>query len=592
MIVTDYMINFLKNKQVDTCFVVTGGHSMHINDALYRTKEIRSIFVHHEQVASMSADAYARVSGKLGVAVVTAGPGVLNAVNGLLGAYVDSAPIMIISGQSNLNQTDYMYDTGIRQYGVQGIATRYFVEKGTKYFATIDDPAKVSYYMERAYYMAFEGRPGPVWLEVPLNVQGMQVPEKILYSFTPEESDLSAKNCKDTCRKINNALSKAKRPLIMAGQGIRLAGVVNEFIQFIERNNIPVITTRLGIDLMDYDHNLFVGHPGNNGDRPANITVQNADTIIVLGSRMSTSSIGHNQKMFGANANIYVVDVDKKELEKPGPNIESRFYEDLRVLMPELLDTSIDFVYNHEEWVDFCKKLKYKYPIMQPEYKNGEEINSFYAIDVLSSIAENNITILTDAGSVFHVTSQGWKIKKGQRFIASGGLSSMGYWCAVLGACAANNYNNTVVVTGDGSLQMNIQELATIKHLNRPIKIIVINNKGYLLIRQTQRNYMEDRLFGESPSSGVFCPDTMAIAAAYGIKGVRIEHPKELESKLRETLEYDGPVVCEIMCPEWQEIVPRVSSDKLSDGTLKQRNFEDMYPYLPADELAECMIYE
>ena len=590
MTVAEYMMNFLYKKGINTAFVITGGQAMYLNDALCKTPHIRSIFVHHEQAATMSADAYSRITGKLGFALVTAGPGSVNAINGLVGGYTDSAPMLIISGQSNLAFIEYMNDTGIRQYGVQGINTRDFVEKGTKYFATVDDPSKVAYYMERAYYMAFEGRPGPVWLEVPLNVQGMQIPEKLLYSFTPDETISSVKKCKEACQSISVALSKSKRPLLIAGQGIRLAGVVNEFIQFIEKNKIPIITTRLGLDLIEYDHKLFVGHPGNYGDRPANITVQNADVIIVLGSRMSTSSIGHDSKLFGKNADIYIVDIDEKELNKPGPNIKERFNEDLRLLMPELNNTSINFVNNHDDWVVFCEKLKYKYPVMLPEYKESIKVNSYYLIDKICELLDNKTTVLVDTGSCFHVAAQGWKLKKGQRYLTTGGLSSMGYWCAVLGACAANNYENTVVITGDGSLQMNIQELATIKYLNKPIKIILINNNGYLLIRQTQRTYMEDRFFGESPESGVFCPDAMAIATAYGIKGIRVENSGELESKLRETLDYKGPLICEIMSPEWQSIIPRVSSEKLPDGTLKQRNFEDMFPYLSEEELASCMI--
>jgi len=589
MTVAEYMMRFLESKGVDTAFVITGGQAMYLNDALCKTPEITSIFVHHEQAATMSADAYSRISGKLGFALVTAGPGAINAVTGLVGGYTDSAPMLVVSGQSNLAFVEYMNKTGIRQYGVQGINTRNFVNKGTKYFATIDDPSKIQYFMERAYHTAFEGRPGPVWLEVPLNVQGMNVPERILYSFSAENEMMKDENHKAACTKITSALLKSRRPLIMAGQGIRLAGVVDEFIQFAEKNNIPVITTRLGIDLIEYDHKLFVGHPGNYGDRAANITVQKADMLLVLGSRMSTSSVGHNSKIFGKNAEIYVVDIDKKELDKPGPEIKERFNVDLRLLMPELLNSNIEFDHNHDGWVDACENLKLKYTVMQPEYEKGDKVNSYYLIDKLTDLLDNETAVLVDTGSCFHVAAQGWKLKKGQRFLTTGGLSSMGYWCAVLGASAANNYKNTVVITGDGSLQMNIQELATIIHLNKPIKVIVINNNGYLLIRQTQRNFMEDRFFGESPESGVYCPDTMALADAYGIKGIRIETPEELDQKLRDALAYDGPVICEIMSPHWQAIVPRVSSDKLPDGTLKQREFEDMFPYLPKDELDACM---
>ena len=587
MTVSEYMVRFLRDKGVDTAFCVTGGLAMYLNDALCQTSEITTVFTHHEQAAAMSADAYSRISGKLGFALVTAGPGALNAINGLVGGYVDSAPMLVISGQANLNHAEHMMQTSIRQHGVQGINTRDFVEKGVKYFAVIDDPAKVSYYMERAYYTAFEGRPGPVWLEVPLNIQRAVVPEQDQHTFTPKVTH--SKN-DETAGKITNALAHAKRPLIMAGQGVRLADVVDEFIQFIEKNNVPAITTRLGIDLIEYDHRLFVGHPGTNGDRAANISVQNADAILVLGSRMSIPSVGHDSQMFGKNADIYVVDVDAKELNKPGLNVKEYFHADLRVLLPELCKNPIAFSQDHADWVNFCEKLKLTYPVMQPEYTKGEKVNSYYLIDKLSELLDDEAVIIADGGGTAHpVSCQGWKLKKGQRFLTSGALASMGYWCAVIGACAANNYKSTVVITGDGTLQMNIQEFATIKHLNMPIKVIVINNNGYMSIRNTQRSLMEGRLFGESPESGLWCPDTMAIAAAYGIKGIRVETPEDLELKLREALADPGPVICEIMTPEWQAIVPRVSSDRLPDGTLKQRDFEDMFPYLSKEELAECM---
>jgi len=589
MTVSEYMMNFLKNKSVDTAFVVVGGLAMYLNDALCKTPEISPVFVHHEQAAAMSADAYARISGKLGFAMVTAGPGVLNTINGLVGGYVDSAPMMIVSGQANLPFAAHMNDSNIRQYGIQGINTEDFVKHGTKYYALISDPAEVAYHLERAYYTAFEGRPGPVWLEVPLNIQRMEMPKNITRHFTAKENPVSEEKTVAICNKISHALSKAKRPLVLAGQGVRLAGVVDEFIQFIEKNTLPVVTTRLGIDIIEYEHRLYVGHPGTQGDRAANITIQNADVIVVLGSRMSTSSVGHEPRMFGEDAEIYVVDADNEELNKPGPDIKERLNGDLRYIMPKLLEAPVSFTHNHEGWADFCEMLKLKYPVMQAEYKEGDKVNSYYLIDKLCSMLDDDAVILVDGGGSVHpVGAQGWKIKKGQRYLTSGGLATMGYWCAVLGACAANNYKDTIAITGDGTFQMNIQELATIKQLSKPIKIIVVNNNGYLSIRHTQRNFMDDRLFGESPASGLFCPSAVTMAEAYGIKGVRINKPEELESKLAEVLAFDGPVVCEVMSPEWQLIVPRVASDRLPDGTLRQRGFDDMFPYLPEDELAAC----
>lgn len=594
MMVSDYIFEFLKKKGVDTAFLVTGGQAMYLNDALARCPEIKAICTHHEQSAGMSADAYSRITGKLGVAVVTAGPGSINVMNGLVGGWTDSAPMMIISGQSALSCVEYQEKSGIRQFGIQGIYIKPFVEKATKYFVTVDDPSKINYYMEKAYYLATTGRPGPVWIDVPLDIQRMQVPEKMQSSFTPESKDLllnseRISNVKQVCE----LLKESVRPLIVAGQGVRLSGARESFVKLIEKLQIPVITSRLGLDLLESSHDLFVGHPGNYGDRAANFAVQNADLIIAIGSRLATATIGHDAKQFGKHAKIVVVDIDPKELIKPGIDVLLRIHDDAKSFIREL-DAEMDStdMKNHEEWKVKCQEWKNKYPVVLPEYSQETPINSYHFVDRLCEKTDKDYAVLVDTGSCFHVACQAWKIKKDQRFLTTGGLSSMGYWAAGIGACAANNYKNTIVITGDGSLQMNIQEFATIKQNNLPIKVFIFNNNGYLLIRQTQRNFMEGRLFGEGPTSGVWCPDSLKIAAAYGIKGVRIDSLDDLDSKIEEVLTFDGPVICDVMTPEWQLIIPRVSSDKLPDGTLVSRKYEDMFPYLDAEEFKKNMISE
>lgn len=593
MNVSEYIFNFLKYKGVNTAYLVTGGQAMYLNDALCRTPEIKPVFVHHEQTAGMSADAYSRMTGTLGVAVVTAGPGAMNITNGLVGGYMDSAPMMIISGQSNYQCVKYMNEHNIRQYGVQGINIRPFVEAGTKFFVTVDDPGNIQYYMEKAYYYAFEGRPGPVWIDVPLDIQRMVVPEKLQRSFTPEKEELNFADREKYVMDVISGLKEAERPVIIAGQGVRLSGGQDDFLSLVETLRIPVITTRLGIDLINTDHKLYVGRPGNYGERSANFAIQNADLIFVLGSRLSTASVGHDASQFGKNAKKIVVDIDQSELDKPGAKIDVKIHDDVKKFMSAMNKRlENEKLLGVQEWVTLCNNWKKNYPVVLPEYANETPVNSYYFIDKLSELADSETAILVDTGSCFHVACQTWKIKKGQRFLTTGGLSSMGYWVAVLGAAAANGYKNTVVITGDGSLQMNIQELATIQQLNKPIKIFILNNNGYLLIRQTQRNFMEDRLFGEGPASGVTCPDSLKIAEAYGIKAMRISSPDEVESKIKEVLEYDGPVVCDVITPEWQLIVPRVSSDKLPDGTLVSRKYEDMFPYLEREEFKKNMISE
>jgi acetolactate synthase-1/2/3 large subunit len=301
--------------------------------------------------------------------------------------------------------------------------------------------------------------------------------------------------------------------------------------------------------------------------------------------------VGHSPKQFGKNAYIYVVDIDQKELDKPGPNIQYKVKADAKAFFEKMSEEYEKyFLPDYSAWIKICNGWKEKYPVCLPEYKDEKPVNSYYFINKLSEIADSDAAVMCDTGSCFHVACQAWKVKKGQNYLTTGGLSSMGYWVAGIGACLANDRKPTIVITGDGSLQMNIQEFATIKHNNLPIKVFILNNNGYLLIRHTQHNFMEDRFVGESPKSGVWCPDAMKIASAYGIKGIRIESVDEVEEKIKETLLFDGPVICEVMTPEWQLLIPRITSDRLPDGTLRSRNYEDMFPFLPREEFEENMI--
>lgn len=588
MNVSDYIFDFLIKKGVTDAFVVTGGQAMFLNDAMARRKEIKPIFTHHEQTCGMSADAYGRITNKLGVAVVTAGPGSMNVVNGLVGGWCDSAPMMIISGQSALNCVKYQEESGIRQYGIQGIFVKPFVEKGTKYFVTVDDPAKIEYYMQKAYHKATTGRPGPVWIDVPLDVQRMQVPDHLISSYQPEEKSLLISERKKKVQEVVKLLEKSRRPLVVAGQGIRLAKAENQLKAFIEKYNLPLITTRLGIDIIASDHPLYIGRPGNYGERSANLATQTADLILSIGSRLSTASIGHNSKEFGCRAKKIVVDIDEKELNKPIFAIDLKVCDDASLFLEELNKQEIK-MQDSSKWLKNCQTWKEKYPVVTKDYQELEEINSYYFVDELSKQCDKDTMVVVDTGSCFHVACQSWKVKEGQRFLTTGGLSSMGWWVAGIGACVASNRCNTVVITGDGSLQMNIQEFATIKHNRLPIKTFVLNNDGYLLIRQTQRNFMEGRLFGEGPETGVWCPENEKIATAYGIKFVSITEKDSVQEKIKEVLSYDGPVICDVKIPKWQLIIPRVSSEKKEDGTLVSRNFEDMFPYLDPKELADII---
>ncbi len=587
MKVADFIFKFLTDKGVDTLFMVSGGQAMFLVDAVYQNKRINAICTHHEQAAGMAAEAYGRITGKLGVALVTAGPGSVNVINGLVGGWTDSSPMMIISGQSALPYVQYQEKTGIRQYGIQGINIKPFVERATKYFITVDDPCRILYYIGKAYHLATSGRPGPVWVDVPLDIQGMAVPEKLLEEFVCPLDRTDNEPLKRQVSKTLEFLAGSKKPIIIVGQGVRIAGAVDEFNEFISRLNIPVLTSRLGIDLIHSSSELYVGRPGNYGERAANFAIQNSELIISVGCRLASALIGHDAKDFGRYAKKVVVDIDAEELEKPGIEITVKINDDAKRFFTEMLrqiDLNQFNMPDFNGWLKKCNEWKKRYPVVSASYKDETPVNSYYFTDKLCTAAAKDDMILVDTGTCFHVVCQTWKIKKGQRFLTTGGLSSMGYWVAGIGACLANGRRRTIVITGDGSLQMNIQEFATIKHNNLPIKVFIFNNNGYLLIRHTQKNFMEGRLMGEGPETGVWCPDSLKIAEAYGIKGVRIDSVEGMEGKIKEVLDFGGPVICDVMTPEWQLIIPRVTSEKRPDGTLFSRPYEDMYPFLEREE--------
>ena len=589
MTVSEYIFKFFYEKGIDTCFCITGGHAMWLDDALNRNGKYKVFFNNHEQASAMSAEAYGRLKNKPALTLVTAAPAGLNTINGIGGGYTDSSPMIVISGQTQLRFVRDESETGIRQYGVQGINIEPICKPLTKYFQVLDDVNKIKYYLEKAYIKATTGRPGPVWLDVPLDIQNSIIDENNQKSYIKTELD-QTQDANVYADMILEKLITAKRPLFVVGQGIALSNSREKFDDLIHKLNIPVITTRLGIDLMETDDRLYVGRPGNYGDRAANFAVQNADLIVTIGSRLSSSSVGYNPGEWGKNAYKIVCDIDQKELDKPSINIDLKININCSLLIDSLLNKCMTLnLPNINNWISRCEAWKNNYPVCLPEYKNSKKINSYYLCDRISHYLGEGASILVDTGSCFHVACQSWKIKKNQKFLTTGGLSSMGYWCACIGACIANDYAKTICITGDGSFQMNVQELATIKANKLPIKIFVINNNGYLLIRHTQRNYMEDRFFGTDDSNGLYLPDLIKIAESYEIKGVRIENNEELESKIKEVIDSDEPVLCDVVCDEWQYLIPRISSEKMPDGTLKAHDYSDMFPFLPRDEYERNM---
>jgi acetolactate synthase-1/2/3 large subunit len=596
MNIADFIFKYFGERGVSEVFTITGGHAMFLNDAVAKNKQFHYTCPHHEQSATMAAEAYSRVANKPAIAMVTAGPGAVNALNGVVGAWVDSSPMIVISGQSNLSIVQYAEKTDIRQFGVQGISIRKMVSPITKYFITVDDPNRIGEYVAEAWKQVTTGRPGPVWIEVPVDMQRTEVPQSVIDAYGPPvevktEAPQPSPELLEKVKAVYERIAKAQRPLFIFGQGVRLSGGIPAFEEVVKKIKIPLLTSRLGLDIITSDHPLYSGRPGTYGERSANFAVQNADLIIAVGSRLTVSLTGYNVKDFGRNAEKIVVDIDQKELEKPDLNIVLPVLADAKEFLTELARyADRQPIIERPQWLETCQNWRKKYPVVLPSYKDEKPVNSYYFTDRLSELAPPGANILVDTGSCFHVAAQTWKVKKDQRFLTTGGISTMGYWVGAIGSCIAAGGKSTIVITGDGSLQMNLQELATVKTNNLPLKIFIFNNNGYLLMRHTQRNFFGGRMIGESPASGVWCPDALKIAEVYGIKGVRISSVEEVDAKIKEVLDHDGPVICDVMTPEWQLLIPRVTSEKGPDGKMISNPYENMFPFLSKEELAENMI--
>ncbi|MFH1520271.1 MAG: thiamine pyrophosphate-binding protein [Candidatus Micrarchaeota archaeon] len=579
--VSDYVANFISDQGVKNVFMIVGGFSMHLVDAIANHPSLKYTCMHHEQALVMAAEGYARENGSLGVACVTAGPGATNTLTGVVGAHFDSIPCMVITGQTKTKDIKF---GDVRQSGTQGFETLPLFEKVTKYAVTITDPMEIRFHLEKAVYIAKSGRPGPVWIEIPLDVQGVLIDPHELKGFTAENEQPTDSELNRKVQVLLDLLKISKKPLFLFGHGVRLAKAVTIAVQISEKLQIPIITSRLGIDCIESNSKMSVGRPGTYGERAANFAVQQTDLLIVVGCRLHSPLIGHNYKEFAKNAKIIVVDIDESELKKPVmAEATVKIKSDAMLFLKKLSTDSSDIdPKRYVGWVEKCNEWKKKYPVVLPEYSDDTDgVNSYYFVEKLSEHLKKDDTVVVDTSSCFHVVSQAIKIKKGERYITTGGLSTMGYAVpAAIGVCVAKQSGRVIAITGDGSLQMNLQELQTIVYNKLPIKLFVLNNDGYLLIRHTQNNFMEGRLVGESPKTGLSCPDLEKIAHAYGIPFTRLNKVSELDTVLKKVLESTEQQICEIMTPTNQLIIPRVASDKLPDGRLVARLFDDMYPFL------------
>ena len=574
MTVSEYIFDFLQKKGINTVYMVSGSSAMWLTDALCRNDKLKAVCTQHEQATAMAADGYGRTMGIPGAALVTIGPGATNAVTGVAGAYVDSSPMFVISGQANSKILQYQKDTGIRQKGTQSLVLGNMVGDITKYFTEVMDPADIRYHMERAYSEAMSGRKGPVWIDVPIDIQNKQIPEE-MKGYEPLMSESSAVDWD----KIRNILENSEKPLIFAGYGILSAGVRNDLLDFARRANIPVVTSRGGIGVIPTDDPLFIGRPGSYGDRASHFAVQECDALLILGSRLAQSTTGYYPDHLAPDAVKIMVDIDEKELGKGDVPIDVSINGDLRVFVRELNSRSTDWAYkDHGEWIAHCRNNKAKYPVVLDSYALEDGINSYWFTQKLSEFAPDDMTVVVDTGSVCNIVSQSWKLKNAQKYMISGGLSCMGFWASSIGAVAGGK--SVIALSGDGSTQMNIQEFATLRYYNLPIKLFVYNNKGYMLIRHNQHNYMNDRFLGVGPDSGVPSVDFCAVGRAYGLPVVRISDKSEIEAGIKEVFDTEGPVICEVMVQEFGIIAPRIASRVMPDGSLKAAEFDDLWPFL------------
>ena len=591
--VADYTASFLEQLGIQHIFLVSGGGMMFLSDGLALNPKIRVICNHHEQACAMAGVAYAKQRNDYGAVYVTTGCGGTNALTGLLGAWQDHVPCIFISGQTKRKETIRNSGLALRQFGVQEADILSVAAPLTKYAAMVNEPEDISYHLEKAAFLAKDGRPGPVWIDIPLDVQGAQILEDDLKHFTPEEQAQTTARpvlAHKTIMPAADALRQAARPVIVAGHGVRLGNAIEELRQFIEREQIPVVASRLGIDLLASDHPLFIGRIGNKGTRAGNFAVQNADCVLVLGSRLSVSSTGHEYHTFAREAKIIVVDIDTVEHQKNTVKIDHFVHAHVRDFLQGLL--SLERLSPATSWPQTCLTWKMQWPVCLPEYiDRSQGVNLYYFIDELSRKMDAEDTIISDAGSSFYVVSQGVQLKPGQRYVTSAAQAEMGFTLpAAVGVAMAKERGNAVGVTGDGSLQMNLQELQTLVHYQLPVKLFVWNNNGYLSIRATQRKFFDSRFIGTDAASGVSFPDLEKICAAYSLPFYRVNNSKELPGVIKDVLAQDGPVVCEVMCIADQEIIPSVASFRREDGSMISKPLEDMYPFLPREEFLKNMI--
>jgi acetolactate synthase-1/2/3 large subunit len=595
--VSDYITRELVNFGVKHVFMISGGGAMHLNDSLGKNSQLEYICNHHEQASAIAAEGYARFNQKLAVVNVTTGPGGINALNGVFGQWTDSAPVLYISGQVKYETTmDAHPGTKLRQLGDQEVDIIKIVKPITKYAEMVKDAKDIKKILHKAIHLATSGRPGPTWIDIPVNIQGAMIDEMKMEGYQKENDTDCDKNLEAKSQQIIELLKQSKRPVIVAGHGIRISQSEEIFHQIIEKLKIPVLTTINGFDNISSDHELFMGRIGTIGQRAGNFILQNADLVLFLGTRNNIRQASYNWEVYAKKAKKIIVDIDAAELTKPTIKADLPIHADLKNFLPVLSNQlkKNNFFPQNIEWLEWCEERKQKYnPKNAPEYQKSKSdfINPYHFMLLFSEAVKKDSVIVAANGTAFIGYFQVGSVKKNQRVFWNSGNASMGYDLpAAIGACFANDKKDVICLAGDGSIMMNLQELQTVKHYNLPIKIFVLNNDGYSSIRQTQKNFFGEKLVACSQNSGVSTPDFAKIAAAFGLPSSKIEAGDDLGKKIFKVLSKTGPVVCEVILEHDYIFQPKLSSEKLPDGSLVSKPLEDMFPFLPREEFLGNMI--
>jgi len=588
---SDYVVAFLESQGVKHVFMVPGGGAMHLNDSLGQSKSIEWVSNLHEQASAMAAETYAKATGNLGVALFTTGPGGTNAITGVAGAWLDSTPCLFLSGQ--VKRPDLKGKSGVRQMGVQEVDIVSAVKAMTKYAQLIIDPDSIRYHLEKAVHLARSGRPGPVWIDVPLDVQAATIDVGRLRGYRAPKRRAMPGSLIEQVKTIVAMLGASERPIILAGNGVRLAGAEEAFKALVKTLKVPVLLTWLAIDLFAHDEENLIGKPGTVAPRGVNFALQNADFLLVIGARLDFTITGYAPERLARGAKKVMVDIDPAEIAKLEPYLALGLCCDAKDFIAALAKATAGMQPRlRPAWQARCAQWKTRYPVLLPEHATQEGlVSTYFLADCLSELLPEGAPIVSgSSGAGIEIFQHALRLKRGQRLYHTTALGAMGYGLpAAIGACLGSDRRETVLVDGDGGIQLNIQEFATIARLQLPIKIFILNNDGYSSIRTSQQRWF-GRQTGADPRSGLTLPDLVPLAQAYGLHAVRIGDQRDLMAQLRAVLATEGPVVCDVVCRPDEARVPSLSSAQRPDGSLYSKPLEDLWPFLPRDEFIENMI--